>query len=185
MPRRSSFLDVPESIRSEFNERLVRSGFADYDGLTEWLNAQLEAEGLELRVSRSATWRHGKQFEERLERMRVATEQAKALAEGADDDAGAMNEALIRLVQTRVFDVLMELGDDIQPGDLNKVALITARLTRASVKVKEWQQEVRQEIERKAAAAAEKVEALTGKGGLTQDVAAQIRAEILGIKVDG
>jgi len=38
MPRRSSLLDVPERIRAEFNQQLVRSGFSDYEGLTDWLN---------------------------------------------------------------------------------------------------------------------------------------------------
>jgi len=104
-----------------------------------------------LRISKTAAWRHGKDFEERLERVRIATEQAKALAEGADDDEGDMNEALIRMVQTRTFEVLMELGDDIKPGDLNKIGLLTARLTRASVKAKEWKQDMRKRAEAKLA----------------------------------
>lgn len=185
MPRRSSMLQLPDEIRERLNARLVQAGFSNYDVLLDWLNDQIKEAGIELRISRTALWRHGKKFEDRLEKMRVATEQAKALSEGSDDDQGDMNEALIRLVQTQTFEILMELGDEPDPAALNKIGLMVARLTRASVKVKEWRNEVREELERKTAAAAEKVAALAGKSGLSPSVASQIRAEILGIKVDG
>lgn len=185
MARRSSLLQVPDRIRGQFNERLVRSGFADYEGLTDWLNDQLEAEGLELRISKTAAWRHGKQFEDKLEALRMATEQAKAISEGADDDEGAMTDALVRLVQEKVFTVLMELEVDTKKVNLGSLGKMVAQLSRASIAQKKWMREVHDDLERKKQAAAEKVKSLTGKGGLTPEVAAQIRAEILGIRVDG
>jgi len=182
MARRSSILSLPDDLRQALNARLVSSGFADYSALEEWLNGELEARGLELRVSRSAVHRHGQQFEEKLEALRVATEQAKAIAEGAEDDEGSMNDALIRLVQTKTFETLMALEEG-QP--VHKIGLMVARLVRASVNQKKWASEYREKLEARKAAAAEKVEAITKKSGLTKDVAAQIRAEILGIKVGG
>ncbi len=185
MPRRSSLLNVPEKIRAEFNERLVKSGFANYEGLTEWLNERLEEEGLEVRISRTAAWRHGKKFEDKLEALRSATEQAKAISDGAEDDEGAMTDALVRLVQEKVFTVLMDLEVDPKKVNLGNLGRMVAELSKASIAQKKWMREVRDELEQKKAAAAEKVKALTDQGGLTPDVAAQIRAEILGIRVNG
>jgi len=182
MPPRSFVLDLPEDLRKDLNGLLVSKGFADYSGLEAWLNQELQVRGLEIRVSRSAIHRHGQQFEEKLETMRMATEQAKAIAEGASDDEGAMNEALIRLVQTKMFEALMDVGSK---DDLSKIGVAIARLSRASVTQKKWAEEVKTKLEAKKQAAAAKVDAISKTRGLTADVAAQIRAEILGINVDG
>lgn len=182
MPPRSSVLKLPDDIRRRLNVELVARGFQDYSGLESWLSDELSEQGLELRVSRSALARHGKDFEDKLEAMRMATEQAKAIAEGANDDEGAMNDALIRLVQTKMFEVLIDVDSK---ADLGKIGIAIARLTRASVGQKKWADEVREKLESKKRAAAAKVDAITKKRGLTPDVAAAIRAEILGIKLDG
>lgn len=190
MPRRSSLLQVPVALRERLNARLVQSGFSDYDGLLDWLHDELETAGLELRISRTALWRHGQKFEERLERLRLATERAKAITEGAEDDEGAMNEALVRLVQHENFEMLETMAElDLDPAErakvLGKLNVGISRIVRASVTSKKWMRDMRAEVAQKAAAAAEKVASLTGKGGLSPEVAAQIRAEILGIRVDG
>lgn len=185
MPRRSSLLQIPTELRERLNARLVQQGFSDYDGLLDWLHDELETAGLELRISRTALWRHGQKFEEKLEALRMATEQAKAISDGAEDDEGAMTDALVRLVQEKVFGILLELEVDPKRVNLGSLGKMVAQLSRASIAQKKYMREVRDEIARKAAAAAEKVAALTNKGGLSPEVAAQIRAEILGIRVDG
>lgn len=185
MPRRSSLMQVPEEVRSELNSRLVKSGFANYDGLVDWLNDTLENHGLELKISRTALWRHGQKFEEKLEALRMATEQAKAISEGADDDEGAMTDALVRLVQEKVFNVLIDLEVDPAKINLGSLGKMVAQLSRASIAQKKWMHEVRDELEQKKTALAEKVNALTGKGGLTEEVSAKIRAQILGLNLNG
>lgn len=179
MPRRSSILQLPEDLRRELNAKIVSQGFADYDGLETWLAVELQQRDMEITVSRSAIHRHGKEFEGKLEKLRVATEQAKAIADGSEDDAGAMSEALLRMVQTKTFDVLM----DMEEGDKNihKVGLTVARLARASVNQKKWASEVRASLK----VVADKVHSLSKKGGLTKVVADQIRAEILGVELNG
>ncbi|PCJ88593.1 MAG: terminase [Thiotrichaceae bacterium] len=179
MPRRSSILKLPEALRRELNSKLVSQGFANYDGLEAWLTDKLQALDLEIKVSRSAIHRHGQEFEEKLEKLRVATEQAKAISDGSEDDAGAMSEALLRMVQTKTFDVLMDMED----GDKNihKIGLTVARLARASVNQKKWAAEVHDNLKE----VADKVDSLGKKGGLTKDVANQIRAQILGVNLNG
>lgn len=182
MAQRSSLLELPDDLRKQLNARLVAKGFSNYDGFAQWLNNELETRGLELRVSRSAIHRHGQKFEDKLETLRVATEQAKAISEGAEDDEGTMNDALIRLIQTKTFETLRDMEDG-QP--IHKIGLMVARLVRASVNQKKWSTEYREKLNAKKQEAATKVEALTKKSGLSKDVATQIRAEILGINVSG
>jgi len=181
MPRRSTLLQLPQDLRRALNEKLVANGFANYDVLEEWLNAECDSRGLEINVSRSSIHRHGQKFEQKLEKMRLATEQAKAIADGSGDDEGSMNEALIRLVQTKMFDALLDLEDDKQ---LSKFGLAISRLTRASVASKKWMTEVRTELEAQKQDAAQAVEKLSAERGLPNDVADMIRAKILGISVD-
>ena len=182
MPRRSKVLELPDDLRGALNERLVAGGFSDYAGLADWLNNELAARDLEVRVSKSSLHRHGEQFEAKVERLRIATEQAKALADGSEDDEGAMNEALVRLVQTETFDMMMALSEeDMDPGEkagvLSKLNLGISRIVRASVKSKEW----RQEMKAKARVAADAIKATARRGGLSDDSIRQIEEQILGI----
>lgn len=177
-------MQLPEPIRKALNERLVRSAFSDYDGLTEWLNEQLQTEGLELRIARSALGRHGKQFADKIEALRVATEQAKAITEAAGDDEGAMSDALVRLVQEKYFNALVNMDFEAADLDPNKLGTMISKLTHASVSQKKWMSEMRGKIDEKTKAAAEKVEGLARKGGLTPETVQAIRREILGVRVD-
>ncbi len=179
MPRRSSLLQIPTELRERLNARLVQQGFADYDGLLDWLHDELESAGLELRISRTALWRHGQKFEEKLEALRMATEQAKAISDGAEDDEGAMTDALVRLTQEKLFGVLMEVQIDPEHIDINKVGRMIADLGRASITVKRYKQEVRQRTEAKFAALER--EAGNGKGGLDMATLKRVREEIYGL----
>ncbi|MEW6646529.1 MAG: DUF3486 family protein [Pseudomonadota bacterium] len=174
-------LELPEELRAELNRRLVASGFSNYDGLHAWLEQELDARGLELRVSRSAIHREGQKFEQSLEALRVATEQARAIAEASEDDEGAMNDALIRMVQTKTFVALRDLEDG---APLDKIGLMVARLTRASVASKKWMTEAREKLEVKKNAAMNAAEKVARRAGVSDDDWAAIRAQFLGIDVE-
>ncbi|MCY1298822.1 hypothetical protein D9M69_473510 [compost metagenome] len=92
----------------------------------------------------------------------------------APDEEGAVNEALMRLVQEHLFKLLLS---DEGKMDLPKVAKAVAELGRAAVVQKKWQAEVRA----KAEAAASQVEKIARKGGLNAETVAEIRREILGV----
>ena len=182
--RRSSLMQLPEDLRRELNARLVSNGFGDYDGLAEWLDAELEKRDLEISISRSAIHRHGQKFEDKLEKLRIATEHAKAISEGSEDDEGAMNEALIRLVQQQAFDVLLDLNDEEKPANLPKLGVMIARLSRASVNQKKWKREVQEQLEKEKQRVAGEVESLVQDSGLSDERVALINAKILGVKLD-
>lgn len=185
MGKRSTILDLPSDLREALNARLVAGGFSGYAELAEWLNEQLDARELELRVSRSALHRHGQQFEARLERLRMATERARALAEGSKDEAGDLNEALIRLVQVENLEFLEELDSlDLPPEKrahvLGKLNTTIARIVRASVGQKRWAREARAAIDERLRA----IEAeITGDGQrrFDPDTLRRVREEIYGI----
>lgn len=171
MPPRSIIEQLPEALRAELDARLVRNGFADYRGLAEWLTEQ----GFE--IKKSALHSYGQQFEDRVSALKIATAQARAIVAESPDDEGAMGEALTRLVQEKIFNVLMELEVDPETIDLSKLTRSIAELTRSSVTLKKYTAQVRE----RAQAVADTAAKIAKKGGLSAEAAAEIRAAILGI----
>jgi flavorubredoxin len=171
MPQRSKIITLPEETLAELNKKLVAGKFSDYAALAEWLQQQ----GFD--ISRSSLHRYGQDFAERLAAISMATEQARAVAEAASDDGNAMNEALIRLVQTKAFDALIATES---AESLPKMGVMIAKLSKASVDQKKWAAETR----KKAAAAVKNIEektATVGKKSLDPETLRIIREEIYGI----
>ena len=179
MPRRSKVLALPPELKEWLDEQLVLRGFADYVQLA----ADLKARGGD--VSKSALQRYGSPFEERLAKLKMATEQARAMVDAAPDDEDALGAAVVRLTQERIFGVLMEL--DISPDmvDVNKLFRNAAEIGKASVTQKRLSLQVRRELEEAARKKLleeqrAKLEAMPSKGGVTPETKAAIR-EALGI----
>lgn len=173
MPPRSAVHDLPEELKAELDRRLVAGGFQGYVALAEWLDEQ------GFGISKSALHRYGQAFEERTAKLRTATRMGVTLAEAVGDDAGALNDALIRMAQGELFDLFVsaeEGGKTLQEA-LPEITLAVARLTRASVQQKKWAAEYRE----KAAAAAEDVAKVARKGGLSDQAVEEIRERILGV----
>jgi arginine repressor len=168
MPPRSKVAGLPKAVKNWLDQALAENNFSDYEALA----ADLAAKGFA--ISKSALHRYGQDFESKLSALKMASEQAKAVVLAAPDEEGAVNEALMRLVQEHLFKLLMTDGDQI---DLPKVAKAVAELGRASVVQKKWQTEFRE----KAEAAAAKVEKIATKGGLNAATVDEIRREILGM----
>lgn len=176
MPPRPAVTQLPEAVRAELDHRLIAGGFSGYRQLAEWL----EEQGFS--ISKSALHAYGQSFAAKTERLRMATQMSLALAEAAGDDAGAMNDALIRLAQGELFDLLLQADDAEAPlaDRLPEITLAVSRLVRASLPQKKWQTEFRE----KAAAAADDVEKIARKGGLSDKAVQAIRQKILGIPAD-
>ena len=168
MPPRSKVASLPKAVKAWLDKALAENNFSEY----ETLAAELLAQGFA--ISKSALHRYGQDFESKLSALKVAGEQARAVVAAAPDEEGAVNEALMRLVQEHLFKLLMSGGDNM---DLPKVAKAVAELGRASVVQKKWQAEWREKTE----AAAARVEKIAKKGGLNADTVNEIRREILGM----
>ncbi len=168
MAPRSKIARLPKAVKDWLDRALAENGFADY----ELLSAELKQRGHD--ISKSAIHRYGQEFEDKLAALRIATEQARAITESIPDDAGAMNDALIRLVQQKAFQVLVEMEEG---ASIKEIGLMVARLSNATVKQKQWQAEVMA----KARETADSVAATARKGGLSQSAVDKIREKILGI----
>ncbi|EFH3410632.1 DUF3486 family protein [Escherichia coli] len=179
MARRSTIDKLPEEVRRWLERALTNSGFSGYAELEELMRDKGYL------ISRSAIHRYGQKIERRFTAIRAATEAARMLTEGAADDQDARSEAVIALIQTELFESIVQLQEaedgKIDPQErvalLSKVAKNVATLSRASVNLKKFQQEVRA----KAEAAASNAEKIARKGGLSAESVQALRREILGI----
>lgn len=162
MPKRSKVDALPKALKEWLDAELVKRGFANY----EQLAADLQARGAE--VSKSSLHRYGSKFEERMAQLKVSTEQARAVVAASPDDEGAMNEALIRLTQDKLFQVLVELEVDPASVNLSKLTKSIADLARSSITQKKWQIEVRTKAAERIKAVEAEAKAMKGE---TRDVA--------------
>lgn len=168
MPPRSKVACLPKSVKTWLDKALAENNFSDYEALANELSSQ------GFSISKSALHRYGQDFESKLSALKMASEQARAVVAAAPDEEGAVNEALMRLVQEHLFKLLMSDGDQM---DLPKVAKAVAELGKASVVQKKWQAEWKEKVETAAA----RVDKIAKKGGLTQATSDEIRREILGM----
>jgi hypothetical protein len=171
---RSKIATLPEEIRKELDKRLIQGGFSGYSDLTDWLNSL----GLDVQISRTGVHRYGQKFENKLSALKIATDQAKAIAEASEDDAGALNDSIIRLVQTKFFNLLMEL--DVDDKNLPRIGQAVAKLSQSAVKQKQWQADMAEKVRKKTLdEAAEAVETAAKEQGLDEEQARFWREKVL------
>ena len=144
MPRRSAVQTLPKSVKEWLDRALAENGFAGYQLLAD----ELKERGYD--ISKSAVHRYGQQFEERLANLKLASEQARAIVDAAPDSENTMNDALMRLVQERLFGVLQDIEIDPRKINIGSLAKSIAELGRASVTQKKWMAEAREQARREA-----------------------------------
>jgi len=178
MPQRSKTDLIPKEIRAELDKRIGEGRIANYRALAKWLKDN----GYE--ICKRGAPHHGEGLEHRLEVVKLATEQARAIAEASPDEEGAMSDTLIRLVQQIDLDILLELeGETVPPRTLEAISRSVASLARASVNQKKWMVEVRDKLNAKVGRAAEQVAIAARAGGLSAAAEQQIRNALLDIHV--
>lgn len=183
MARRSKIETLPEDVRHWLERALSEAGFAGYEALEGLLREQGYA------ISKSAIHRYGQKIERRFAAIKASTEAARLLTEGAADDQDARSEAVIALVQTELFETILNLqeaqSDDIDPGERVKLLSAAARniatLTRASVSLKKFQSEVREKLKAKMDALEAQASAAPGKSGFDLETLQRVRQEIYGL----
>lgn len=177
MAPRSKISKLPKPVKDWLDKELIQNGFGEY----ELLSAELKIRGFDL--SKSAIHRYGQEFEIRLSSLRIASEQAKAIVQASPDDEGAVSEALMRLVQEKLFQTLVKVQTDPAiPISITGAAKAVAELTRATVTQKKWQAETTEKI--RAEERAKAAEAATGAAkaaGASEETLAKIH-QALGIE---
>jgi len=189
MGRKSTISQLPEDVKSYIEGRLA-SGRVTLDELITDLRERFpdKAQAGDL-PSRTAVHRYGQKLERRLSAIRASTEAAKIIQAQAGDDKDARSEALTALIQTELFEAILNLQEaddpEADPGErvgmLSMAAKNIATLTRSSVNLKQFQSKV--EADTRAKLLAEQraqLDAMGSKGGVTEDTKRAIR-EALGI----
>lgn len=174
MPPRSKIARLPPDIKTEFDKKLVNNGFSSYRELSAWLLDQ----GYE--ISKTTVGNYSKEFKERLAFIREATEQAKAIAQEAGDDDNSLGDALTRMVQHQIFQILVELQLDekMSLDDIERLSRSVSHLNRVAIAQKRFMDEVRRKINE----VADEIETrLQSKVGMTDEFAASLRAKLLKI----
>jgi Bacteriophage Mu, Gp27 len=173
---------LPPDLKEQLDRMLTEGTLHSCRQLSKWLGDN----GFE--ISHAAIHKYGQKFERRLEAIRMATEQARIVCEQFKDDDAQMQSALMRLVQTRLFEVLAVAnqreeksatpGDGtIAPVNITALARSVSGLAKAETEHRKWVERAREGV----AAAGKKVEEATAKG-LSKEAAEQIKAVLLEIE---
>lgn len=180
MGRKSTVLGLPPEVKAWLDKVLVKDNFTGYEELEAALAERGHA------ISKSAIHRYGQPLQRRLAAIKASTEAAKMLLEGANDEQDALSGAVIALVQSGLFETIVNLqeatDEDVDPGErvklLSTAAKNIATLSRASVNVKKHQSEVREKALQEAAT---NVEAAARAQGMDEDQVRFWREKVLGV----
>ncbi|WP_037586155.1 DUF3486 family protein [Stenoxybacter acetivorans] len=180
MARASGINRLPENIRLAFERRLTEQGFSGYDDLTAWLTEQ----GYE--VSRSAVHRYGQKIEKRFASIKASTEAARLIAEGAADEDDKRSAALMSMLQTELFDLLVAVNDsssELEPlARLHEMAVAAkniAPLISASTRLKQFQAAFKDKLDKRFAEL--EAESTQQGSGIDADTLRRIRQEVYGV----
>jgi hypothetical protein len=172
---------LPPDLKEELDRMLTEGTLHSCRQLSKWLGDN----GFE--ISHAAIHKYGQKFERRLEAIRMATEQARIVCEQFKDDDEGMQSALMRLVQTRLFEVLTAANEKeagsaneeeatIAPVNITALARSVSGLARSETEHRKWAERTRANV----AEAEKKVDEARAKG-LSKDAAAQIKAVLMEI----
>lgn len=169
--QRSSVEKLPEPVKKWLDKALIEGNFSGYEALEE------EIRGRGFTISKSGIHRYGTKLQEKIDGVRKSTEMARILAAEVGDDEGVLNDALVRILQDKLFHLVMDLEVDPSKINVQSLSRSIADLARASISQKKYMAEVRA----KSKAAAEDVVKEVKKAGLSDEAANDIRKRILGI----
>jgi hypothetical protein len=182
MGKQPSTIDLlPADIKNKLQE-LLRDPRVTQLQATAKINAILEAEGHEDRLSKSAVNRYALRMEEVGAKLRQSREVAEMwVGKLGAQPQGQVGHLLNEMVRTLAFDCAMTMseGDEpIPPKMLKDLSIAVERLEKAASENVKREEEIRKQERERAADQAAKI---AKKGGLSADTVDTIRREILGI----
>ncbi|MGH7906262.1 MAG: phage protein Gp27 family protein [Candidatus Binataceae bacterium] len=185
MAPHASIPRMPGELLDELDLLLGERNFNTFSELSDWLLAHGYAIAISaIAISAAPLKPSADPFERRLDEIRQITAQARAVAGASPDEEGGINEALMRLVQQRLFEILMALEvSDLKKINLSSLARSVAEMGRASVVQKRWLAEVREKLAEKVKAASATVIEAANNAGLSPETEQRIRNALLEITV--
>lgn len=138
---------LPPDVREWLEKTLVDRKHSGYRSLAKILKEK----GYDL--SHRAIWLADKRIQRAMENVRSSTEAAKIIAQASQDEADEYSAAVIRLVQSALFDAMIRVKEAkyADPAEqvklLSQAAQAVAQLGRVSIAQKRWQDEVRARLD--------------------------------------
>ncbi len=148
MARLSKIGSLPQEIRDWLDSALADGNFSGYQLLSD----ALKERGFD--ISHAAVHRYGQKLEKRIAAIKSATDAAQMLAKSLPDATDDLSSAVIRMVQSDMFDLLVSLqesSEETNPAQrlklLSHAVRAAADATRASVTHRKWQDEVKDKLD--------------------------------------
>jgi len=158
--------DLPKDLREQLNRLLI-------DGLTyEEASGWCKGQGFD--ISKSSIGRYGKVFFEAYQNIMQFEDQSAALNSSVDEGM-PMEEAVAKMLLQKVMAAILDGSADITEN--SRLLSDFAKLQSANIQRNKF----KIDLENRAKRAADDVDKIAKKGGLTDEAAEQIRSKILGI----
>ncbi|MGB1239349.1 MAG: DUF3486 family protein [Pseudomonadales bacterium] len=181
MARKSSIDLLPEEIREALHA-LLRDPAVGQVETAQRVNALLEAEGSDTRISKSAVNRYSMRMDAIGARMRQSREIAQMwVGKLGNEPQGKVGQLLNEFTRTMAFEtsLAMSEGDEpVPPKMLKELALAIKHLEDAASTNEKREREIRKQAAQEAADVAESV---AKSQGLTREGVQSIKDMILGI----
>jgi Protein of unknown function (DUF3486) len=172
---------MPRDLKEQLDKFLGEGEMHTSLQLCKWLRDN----GFEISHRCIDDYRH--KFERQLDSIRLATEQARIVCEQFKGDDAQMQAALMRLVQTRLFEILVvakeketsrkkRTSPTLAAVNVAALARCVSGLVKAETDHQRWTERTRAGV----AAAEKKLEEAQAKG-LSKDAAQQIKAVLMEI----
>jgi len=162
---------LPDEIRAAVDRQIMAG--VEYQEIADYINA------MGTQVSRSSVNRYGQKFMVKMERLRLAREQAKIVVESAKDGPAletveAANQMAVQVIMERLIEM-----DDLKGAKSTDVLKALALLERSATN----RERLKLEAKRKAEEAVKSIEnaAASGRRNLDADTLAFIKEQIYGI----
>jgi hypothetical protein len=112
--RRGKIDALPDEVRGELDSRLATNSYRSYSWLSRWLEEEHSA-----RISPSAiNYRKKHKLDLKLLPVKYATEEARAIVEATGGDNEEINRVLTTLVQTKLYEMLVQMNTVIAAFDM-------------------------------------------------------------------
>lgn len=179
MARASKVSSMPDEVRVWLEKALIDRKFSGYQELEDLMREK----GID--ISRGSIHRFGQKLERRLNAIKDSTEAAQLIAAAAPDEADNRSAAVMALIQTQLFNAMVDLQELEETKDpekrlkiLNGVSISFSMLAKSSLAQKKRDDE----IKAKFAALEAKAQAQQGKKkGLDLETIKMIRETIYGV----
>ena len=105
MARRSKVDALPPALKAELERLLADRTHGGYEALAAWLSAQGYT------IGKSSLHRYDRRVQAVMSRIKASTEAARLLAQAAPDEADEHSAAVLRMVQSALFDAMARVTE--------------------------------------------------------------------------